>query len=392
MEYRIKTPRPWQRVLEVSVPAAQIKLEINRLAEYYSKTTRLDGFRAGKVPSQFVKARHFTKLQKEAMDKVINEAYQGALEESKLSPINYPKVSDVSFNPGGKLSFKASFEVIPDIKIKRYKNIHCVKKVRTIRKTHVDKKLQSLRESSPILKPVTRKIRLSDALVVDLKIYEKSKLVKEFAEFTIWVRNMLPEVQTKIIGKLPGDTVRLDTNRRMTKILIREVKEPLYPDLDDNFAKDLGFEDFSSLRSKIREDLKKAEELKSERELEEEILRKLIKENPFDPPPSFVEAQLDEISTKPEERENYRNQAVYLVKRSIILDKLASLEKISVSNEEIEEEIGRIAESEGIGVDRLKPQLERSGKIDILRNRIECDKVLKFLAKEASIKIEKTKE
>ena len=242
------------------------------------------------------------------------------------------------------------------------------------------------------MKPVEREIRESDAVVVDLKIYRGRRLVKEVAESTLFVKNMVQEVRKKIIGRTSGERLGLEKDGRVTRISIREVKEPIYPEMNDDFAKELGFENLKSLRDKIRKELKNAENLRSVRELEEEIVKQLINQNPFDPPPSSVEARLDEISAKPDERKNYRDHAAHVAKASIILDKIASIENISTSDEELEEEIGRIAGSENISPERLKTQLERSGRIHVLRNRLTHDKVLKFLVNEASITTKKVKE
>lgn len=398
MEYKVEIPDPSKRVLEVSVPASVVQQEIDRLSNYYSKRTRLNGFRAGRVPPQLIKAKQFSRLQKEAIDRVVNDTYKKALEETKLSPINYAKIEKISFEPHTKLSFRASFEVIPDIRIKQYKNLHCVKKIRDVTEARVDKELERLRESSPVLKPVERPIREPDAVVIDLKIYQGQELIHETTGSTVFVKGLLKEVREKIVGKAPGDKVRLNQDGKTTYISIREVKEPLYPEIDDNFAKDLGFESLRSLKDKIREELKKAEELRSERELEEEIVHHLIDENPFDPPLSLVEAQLDQISTESESGENYsknsrdRTRAIYLVKRRIILDKIASLENIVVSEKELQEEIDEIAKREAIPAVRLRTQLEKDGRINILKNRIKYDKVLKFLVNNASVKMKKVKE
>ena len=126
MEYKVQTPHSWQRTLEVTVPSSEVQLEIDRLSDQYSRTTKVDGFRPGKVPSQFLKAKQFSKLQEEAVEKVINSAYQEVLQDLKLSPVSVAKISGVTFEPEAELSFSASFEVVPDIEIKKYKKVRLV--------------------------------------------------------------------------------------------------------------------------------------------------------------------------------------------------------------------------------------------------------------------------
>ncbi len=392
MKYTTKTPKPWKKVLEISVPGSRVSLEIDRLSDYYSKRTKIDGFRAGRVPPQLVKAKHFTKLQEEAMDKIIQNSYKEVLEKSSLSPITHAKISNVSFSFKKNLSFKATFEIIPDIEIKHYKNIECVRKVRTVTKTDVDKELERLRHSLPVLEPVNRRIKTTDAVVVDLKVYHGPQLVKEVAESTIFVNNLLKEVQKKIVGKTAGYKVSLKENDRVTQILVREVKEPLYPEIDDNLAKNLKFENLKSLKKKVRENLKNAEDSNSEREVQEEITNKLIAENPFDPPSSLIEIQLNEMCGQAQEKEKYRSQALHLVKRRIILDKIASLEKLSVTEKELDEEVEKLAKSEDVSPERLRTELTTSGRNDVLSNRVKYDKVLRFLVNQSSVKTEKVKE
>lgn len=392
MEYKVQTPHSWQRTLEVTVPSSEVQLEIDRLSDHYSRTTKVDGFRPGKVPSQLLKAKQFSKLQEEAVEKVINSAYQEVLQELKLSPVSVAKISGVTFEPEAELSFSASFEVVPDIEIKKYKKVRCTKKLRDVGEAQVKAELEKLRDSSPVLKPVEREVREDDAVVIDLKVYEGRKLERKMPESTLFVKNMSEAVREKLVGRRTGDTVNLEDHVGLTRISIREVKEPLYPEMDDAFAKDVGFDDLTTLKGKITEQLIKAEELRSEREVHDELMSRLIDENPFDAPPSLIEAQLDEISMEPEVREKARGQALYLVKRAILLDKIADLEGISVSQEELDEEIEKIAGNENVAAERLRGRLEKTGGMSVLRNRMRDAKVLTLLVNESSMKTAKVKE
>jgi trigger factor len=392
MEYTVEAPEPWKRVIEVRVPAAKITQEIDQLSDYYGKRTKLNGFRAGRVPAQVVKAKHFAKLQEEAMERVVEEAYREALQQTKLSPVNTAKISDVDFNPKGKLSFRASFEIVPDIEIKQYKNLPAARRVREIGQMDVDRELENLRLSVPILKPVERKIAEDDAVVLDVETYQGRKLMNRTAESTMFVRNMSEEVQKNIIGKRAGDIVSFENQGTLTHIFIKNVKEPVYPELSDSFAKDLGYENLDALRNKLKEELEKGEKRRSEREVEEQLIRHLIDENPFEPPSSLVELHLDSVSRTPEERRKHRSQAIYLVKREIILDKIAHLENISIAQKELHTEIVKIAKSRDVSPERLEKQLQKSDRIETLREQIKHTKVLKFLVSQASIKIEKAKE
>jgi len=392
MEYTVHAPQPSKRVIEVTVPAAKVTQQIDQLSDYYGRRAKLDGFRAGRVPAQVVKARHFTKLREEAMEKIVEEAYKETLQETNLSPVSTAKISNVHFNPKGKLSFRVSFDIIPTIEIKQYKSLPAVKKVRRIGEVDVDRELENLRLSVPVLKPVERRIAQDDAVVVDVETYEGRKLMNRSAESTIFVKNMSEEVQKKIIGKGVGDTVSLENQGKLTHVFIKDVKEPVYPQLSDSFAKDLGYENLNTLREKLKKELKKREELRSEREVEDELIRHLIDKNPFEPPSSLVRLHLDRMSSTPEERRKHQTTAVYVVKRQIILDKIALLENITVDQNELDTEIDKVAKSRDVSPERLKKQLQNSGRIETLKEQIRYAKVLKFLVSQASIRTEKAKE
>jgi trigger factor len=118
----------------------------------------------------------------------------------------------------------------------------------------------------------------------------------------------------------------------------------------------------------------------------------VLESNPFEAPPSLVNTQLEGMNVPKEEMTSHRDRATYIVKREIVLNKIASQEEISVSEQELEAELRKIAEAEKISHERLKTQLERDGRLQNLRSRMKYEKVLKFLMDEASVKPKKAKE
>jgi trigger factor len=117
-----------------------------------------------------------------------------------------------------------------------------------------------------------------------------------------------------------------------------------------------------------------------------------VEKNHFDVPPSLVNAQLQGMNVPKEEMVSGRDRAIYLVKREIILSKIATQENITVSDQELDSEVSRIAEAENLSHRRLKTQLEKDGRLQNLKTRIRYDKVFKFLVDEASVKSKKVKE
>lgn len=392
MGCKLEAPEQTKRVLRVDVSASRVAQEIDRLSEYYGKRTTVDGFRAGRVPSQVIRAKQLSKLQEEAIDRVIREAYREALEQCKLAPINIAEIDEIRFERESMLSFRASFEVIPEIEIKHYKHLRGTRRMRQVKEHDVDSELERLREASVVLKPVERAATLSDAVVADLRVFQGRQLVREVAESTVLVKNLVPELQNQMVGKMPGDRVTVEGDGKVTTISIREVKEPVYPQVDDAFAKDVGFDNLTVLRDKIAGELERAEDLRSQREVQDEIVNHLIEKNPFEAPASLVEAQLGQISSNKEEWEKYRTDAIFLVKRDIVLDKVAAAENMSVDEEELDQEIQGIAESRNIPSQRLKNELKKSGRIDVLRESLKRRKALKFLVDNASIKTKNVKE
>ncbi len=393
MEYRVETPESWKRVLHVSLPGEKVAVEIDRLSDDYSRTAKFDGFRAGKVPPQLVKARYLEKLKEEALENVIQDAFREALEESGLVPITGGRTSEVDFDPDSLLSFNVSFEVIPDMEVKNYRKVSCVKRLRAVEETDIDRELERLRQSVPVLKPVDRRIESNDALVADFRTYQGRRLIKEVPGSTVFLRNIPEKVQEEIVGKSAGDKVRIEQEgNRVFQISIKEVKEPVYPDINDDFAKELGSEDLNSLREKIRENLEQVREQISRREVEEEILRKIVDTNSFEAPPSLVNVQLEAMNVSKEEMTSERDRATYIVKREIVLNKIASQENIAVSDQELDSELHRIAEAERVSPERLKAQLEKDGRLQNLKTRLRYEKVFKFLVDEASVKSKKVKE
>jgi len=207
---------------------------------------------------------------------------------------------------------------------------------------------------------------------------------------------IFPENHPKMAGR-PADF----------RVRIKEIKEKIVPKLDDEFAKDIGeYKDLEELKARIREDLEREGEESKRRDLENQLMEKLIDGNPFDVPRSMVDQQINYLVADAkirlasqgfalkdvgvEEgklRKDFEEAAVKRVKQGLILEKISALEGISIENEEVTEKLREISLRTNQNVEKVKGYYQKDDRMEELKAKIVEEKTLNFLLEKSRIKV-----
>ena len=408
-----------KREISVEIPADAVAHETETLIQKYQKLARLPGFRRGHVPASVIKQRFSEDIKSEVVDALVPRFFRQEADKLGLIPVSQPRVTDLHIHEGEPLRFKATFEVMPEIKAEGYKELRAEKTDVNVSDQEVEDALNNLREQHAAYNSIEgRPLADGDFAQVSLNGEPKDGEGKPVHMDDILVeiagKNTMPEFSENLRGVSAGDqrtfevTYPQDTSdqRLAGKTLnytvkVLGVKQKSLPELNDAFAKELG-EEFTSLelvRQRIREGMEQERKHNAEHAAKDKLVDELVKRNDFEVPEALVERQIDvrlerglralaAQGMRAEDlkkmdmnrlRAGQRDQAVQEVKASLLLDKVAEEERIEVGDEEIEREIEALARQSKQTPEAIRARLTRDGALDRIRHRLRNEKTLDFL-------------
>lgn len=405
MKYHLKPLEGCLRLMQIQVEPTQVAERREAVCTEIARSARLPGFRPGKAPRDLVVRQYAAQIEEELLKRLIGESCHQAIQELRLPVVEIREIQDVSFKEE-RLSFKAKVEVRPEVPLRRYKGIKATRPKVEVRPEEVQQVLRSLQEEHAELLPKEGAVAEGDFVVCDLKRRLNGKEIEERKNFLLSVTKegeSSAKVVEALTGSRPGETRQLtlplpkkegSSEELLCEFVIHEVKTKRYPPLEDAFAKQVGnFSTLQELEGAIREGLLKDKEKRAQKELEQKILDQLVKECSFPLPTSLLEREAKREETqfrlrcqlvgmKPEEIEGAfqkektacDTRAAHGLRRAFILDRVATLEKLEASQEEIKE--------------RLQT-LSASSNPEALRGRVEeeirLEKAMTFLVTHAQL-------
>jgi len=414
-----------KKAFEIQIASDEVVKRIEDCYTRVKKVANIPGFRAGKAPRDLLEKHYGERVTKEVVEDLIADSYQTALEESGFTPLGMPSITDVKLDDKKSLSYKAEFDIRPSLSLKGYKGIKITKKKAEIKDEDIEKSIKTLQDSNAKFKDANeRAVKIGDYCVCDSEVFVDDKSIVKKRE-SIWMpieeKSYIPGLSAQLTGARAGDeknvnvTLPEDFNSKeyagrpaTFKIKVKEIKERTVPQIDDEFAKDLGYNDLVGLKESVRKILENQAERQIRQDMENQILEKLLKSTNFTVPSSLVEKQHkhliteeerslmrqglkeDDIKTKKDELEKrLKPIAVRQVKTMFILDEIAHKETITVSDEEMDQAFESIAQQARQPKNKVEKHYKENKLTSSLRADIENSKVLDFLVKEATIEEEK---
>ena len=408
-----------KREIQIEIPADEVGRTTESLIQKYQKLARLPGFRRGHVPPSIIRQRFSEDIKSEVVETLVPRYFRQEAARQGLIPVSQPRVSDLRIQDGEPLRFKASFEVMPEIKVEGYKELRAEKPEITVTDEEVEQTLNSLREQHATFTPVEgRLLQDGDFAQVSLDGQPKEGEGKPVHMDEILVeiggKNTMQEFNDNLRGASAGEEKTFDvtypkdySDQRLAgltfsyRVKIHSIKQKSLPELNDDFAKELGpeFTGIEDIKKRIREGTEADKKHRAEHEAKDKLLAELVKRNDFAVPESLVEHQIDirlerglralaAQGMRAEDmkkmdlsrlRAGQRDQAVQEVKASVLLDKVADTEKIEVSDQEVDHEIEALAQQSKQTPEAIRARLTRDGALDRIKSRIRNEKTLNFL-------------
>ncbi|HVB35189.1 MAG TPA: trigger factor [Patescibacteria group bacterium] len=411
--------------MELEIPAETVQAEIAKVAKDLARVARIPGFRPGKAPVTLIRRRFADDIKNEVLQSLVPERLEQALGEARLVPVAQPRVEKVDYNDGGPVKFKARFEVLPEFDLGDYKNLEVEVESAEVTGEDVDRALAEMRERAASFVPVEgRPAQDGDYAVLKMNgipaggkgqpIQMDNALCHVGAEETVAsfsenLRGASPGDHRRFDVEYPGDypDAKLAGNNFHFAVEVVAVKERKLPELNDDLAKETGEADtLEELKQKIRQQLEAAREERQNALAKDKIVDLLLGRHAFPVPEAMVEVQMDARLERAVRRliaqgvdprsvnvdwvamrRQQRERAEGDVRAEILLDRIATAEKVEIGEEEFEAELKSAAERSGESVAALRARLTREGAVDTMKSKLRNEKTLDWLYQQAQIRV-----
>ncbi|MGH7438104.1 MAG: trigger factor [Polyangiaceae bacterium] len=423
MQVQIERVSPVVLEVAVEVPADAVKAQVERVYADLQRKARVRGFRPGKAPRQVLAHLYGPQVASDVVNALVNDTLPKALSEKNVTPVNQPQVEPGKFDDRAPFSYKARFEVQPEIGEVNYEGLDLVRPPEAATEEGVSEQLELLRRQHARLEAPdpARPAQKGDVVTIDFTLSVSGKELKdgggEGVQLELGSGQVLPELDAALTGaavdaavevdaKFPAEHQRaeLKGNTGHFSVKVKDLKKRVLPALDDEFAKDVGrFETLVELRADIHTRLTKALEERAETALAEQVIEALNQRNPVAVPPSLVEQQcrLMEVElaqnarragqrVTPEEFAKVHDQihadAEKKVRAGLLMAAIAKKLQITINDDDISKGIEEIAEQTGKNVAKVRAEYSDTQRRQILIGMIVEDRVLDAIEAKANIK------
>ena len=423
MEVKIEQLSAVKKRLSFELPVERVDSAIAKAYQKIGATAKVKGFRPGKVPLAVLEQYYGPQMEQQALNSLINDTYFKALTEHRIPAVSEPKVVESSpLAKGVVFSYKAEVEVKPELEPKDYSGIKLQKEKFVFDGKVIDDRLQEMRDGRAEIQPSKRKSAAKgDHVVIDFEGFVEGTPFQggkaEGHMLELGSGSFIPGFEDQLVGMKVGTArdvevtfpegygnAELSGKPALFKVELKEIKEKVAPELDDEFARSFGLESLAELRDKLEEGFRSQEEQRIDGELRERLMTALIERNPVEVPEALVADQLDFMVGNIRQRLQgqgmslemmgmsddsfkgmYRDTAVKQVQGSLILEALARKEDIRVEAAEVEEKLSEIATLSGAPLEAVKKHYSSPDAKRGLLSQIVEEKVMQLLLGKSEI-------
>ena len=407
-----------RKSISVVVPADKVAAEYDSACRKYTKNLKVPGFRQGKVPPHIIRQRFGREIEQETIEHVIEHALEKVVSGANLRPLRPPVLKEYKHAHGEALTFTAEFEVKPHVSVQGARDIKVKLAEPAVTDRMVADALETMRERAARFDPIEgRGIQPGDFAVADIKgrfldgggaDFSRENILIEIGsggpnpELTDPMRGMTAGETREFTVSYPGEHPSPDLAGHQLgyTAAVREIKTKVLPELDDDFARDLGkFESFEELRHRVEADLMDRERRKAREAARQAAIEQLLSSNPDVPVPDVlvdeeVDRRIDDLARTmilqgmdprrapvdwDDIREKQREPSVKNVRAMILLDAVAEEQKISLEPEALDRALSEEAARRRQTPEALRAKLAKDGRLKGLEEQLLREKVLDFL-------------
>lgn len=429
MKIQVDTISPVEKKVTIEIDPDLVTQELSRAYTSLGRRVTLKGFRPGKAPRKVLERNFKEQVESEVLERLVGRTFGEAVEQESIATVAPPhvQVAEPGLGEGQPLKYTARVEVKPKLEPKDYKALEATRRPVEVTDQMVSDELTRLQDASAQLVPVEGRFdaQSGDYAVIDHDGTIDGKPFQGGKAQGVTVKvapgpageGHMPQLEGRRLGEtvaveevFPADHRVQALRGKVAKlqVTLKGLKTRQVPNLDDELAKDLGLpgvQTLEELRTRIRSDLEKREKRQSESELRNSLIKAALVKNDFEVPPALVERAIDVMLEGAADRfarqgidirqlnldtarmrADLREQALFQVKGTLLLEAIADAEKIQVTDEDLEAEMTHIAEELQIPMAKVRQQTGSAEARAALRNRIREDKALAFLISNANLK------
>lgn len=385
------------------------------------KDVQVPGFRKGKVPRKIFEGKFGVEsLYQDAVDIVLPDAYRQAVEETEIVPVDQPEVDIEQIEQGKELVFTAEVTVKPEVELGEYKGLEVEEETVEVTDEDVEHELEHLRENhAELIVKENGEVEEGDTVVIDFEGFKDGEAFEggkgDNYSLEIGSGQFIPGFEEKLVGRKAGEEADIDitfpeeyhaedlAGEDVTfKVTIHEVKTKELPELDDEFAKDVDdeIETLKELRTKKKDELTKQKEQDADNQMRESLVNQASENASVDIPEAMVNTEVEQMVKEFEQRlqqqgmtmemyyqfsgqdeaafkEQMKDDAEKRVKTNLTLEAIFEKENLEVTDEEVENEISKMAEMYNVEVDQIKQML--GGNTDMMKEDLKFKQAIDFL-------------
>lgn len=431
MNVTVEEVSPCRKRLKIEIPPNRVNETIERVTDDYQKVARIPGFRPGKAPRAVIAKKFSKDIESEMQRTLIPEACREVIKDKKLNVVSRPEIEDLKFQPGLSLSFSTVVELAPEFQLPEYKGLVIKKADKDVTDEEVEKAIGNiLDQHAEFIDLDPRPLVKDDFAVINFSAVCEGKSLKEIlppaahslaetTDFWLWVKDeaFLPKFAEQVIGMNVGE--RRDVNvefpadfrhaevagkKATYTVELKQLKARKRPELTDAFTQDLAKITVEEFRKKVRENLEEQKKSAAEQSEKGQLVEKLLTGANFDLPPSVVSDETNQTvydivsenqargipvsmleEKKAEIYANATKTAQEKVKLTFIARKIADVEKIAVTQDELLGRLQFLASQQQMPLEKLIKTVSENGAIANIEDRLLLGKVLDFLLQNAKV-------
>lgn len=407
-----------KRSLEIEIPLAEVERARERVTNSIKQRVRLPGFRPGKAPLNLIQSRFENEIRSEVLDLLLPQAFRDRVQKDELKVVGSPNISDLHFDAGEPIRFKADFEVAPEFELSDYRGLPVKYEEPTVTDEELAKRLEAMRENkAEYVNLDPRPIESGDYVLVHLKsLAGLAEPIEQDVQIQVGAEETLPEFNEALIGAEPEEAKqvsvtypedygqeRLGGKTVQFEITPKVIRKKELPALDDEFARDLGdYQNLDELRDAVRKSIFHEKQYVAQQAAKEELIDRLVERNEFPVPEAYIDRQIEnqvrmqlhDLAGKGVDpstlkldwqkvKETQRDKAVRSVRASLLLEKIAEREGVAATRDEVDREVQRIARQEREAVPVTRARLEKDGALGRIAGHIQTEKTLQLLFDQA---------
>lgn len=418
MQVNVEKLSPVLLEFVVEVPAEQVRTEVDKAYTVLQRNAKVRGYRPGKAPRHVLAHLYGGRIHADVAQKLVDATLNKALAEKQVQPLSQPAIAPVELRPDQAFSYKARFEVRPEIGEVKWEGFEVKRPSVKASDEMVDAEIENLRRQHATLQAPDpeRPAKAGDVATISFRLEVGGSFVdqkEQEVDTELGTGHLFKEIEDALMGMSQGEhkdvTVAFPAGHQNPElrgkegvfhITMKDLRERIYPAVDDELAKDCGEESLEALRTSLRAKVEKELTQKANDAVAEQLVIELCKANPIPVPPSLVDQQAkmaeqellatarrqgQRIELNADIRARVRLDSEMKVRAGLVMAEIAKAKEVKVTEADIEKGYGELAEQTGKNVAKVKAEYRDPKKRELLIGMILEDKILDLI--EAAAKI-----